>query len=69
MYQRLKMDMHVGDIKIRVWGKNRELPRVTMKVFEKDERSSHERGIGALLELMKTDAGKSEMITTQSSGK
>ena len=44
VYPQFEMNVCVDDIKIHVWGENRELPEVTMKVFENLEEAVTKKG-------------------------
>ena len=59
----LKATVHVDDITTHVWGKNRELPDVTVTVFEKlKEAITKEELMPSLTERSKD--GKSKMVVS-----
>ena len=58
-----KMKMSVDAIKIHLWGKNRELPEVTMKAFEKLKEAVTKEGLVLSLNERRQEGG-SKMIAS-----
>ena len=48
------MKVSVDAIKVHLWCKNRELPEVTVKAFEKLKETVDKRRVGAFIELEAT---------------
>ena len=64
VYPQFEMNVYVDDIKIHVWGENRELPEVTMKVFENLEEAVTKKGRLMLPLCQRAKEGESKMIAS-----